>query len=175
MTLQQKLLAKKSKKGFTLVELVVVIAILAILAAIAIPMVVNIINSATTSSGDSQAGELSREAGSVYAGIKSGTINNDASKNADGTDVDFAAPKSANAGEKKAAAQDCTILEVKTYSGLNFDLGTEYWYCTHADANANIAVGDIKFSDTGAAPAYDGADFEQLSDGTTLGELYQEN
>ena len=36
MTLQQKLLAKKSKKGFTLVELVVVIAILAILAAIAI-------------------------------------------------------------------------------------------------------------------------------------------
>ena len=34
MTLQQKLLAKKSKKGFTLVELVVVIAILAILAAI---------------------------------------------------------------------------------------------------------------------------------------------
>lgn len=42
MTLQQKLLAKKSKKGFTLVELVVVIAILAILAAIAIPMVVNI-------------------------------------------------------------------------------------------------------------------------------------
>ena len=58
MTLQQKLLAKQSKKGFTLVELVVVIAILAILAAIAIPAVIGIINSATQSGGASDASTL---------------------------------------------------------------------------------------------------------------------
>ena len=39
MTMMQKVQAKKSKKGFTLVELVIVIAILAILAAIAIPVI----------------------------------------------------------------------------------------------------------------------------------------
>ena len=58
MTLQQKILAKQSKKGFTLVELVVVIAILAILAAIAIPAVIGIINSATQFSGESEAATL---------------------------------------------------------------------------------------------------------------------
>lgn len=48
-TIIEKLQAKKSKKGFTLVELVIVIAILAILAAIAIPVVISTINSANVS------------------------------------------------------------------------------------------------------------------------------
>lgn len=39
-------LMKKSKKGFTLVEIVIVVAVLAILAAIAIPVVGNVINDA---------------------------------------------------------------------------------------------------------------------------------
>ena len=45
MTMMQKVQAKRSKKGFTLVELVIVIAILAILAAIAIPVITTTINS----------------------------------------------------------------------------------------------------------------------------------
>ena len=49
MTMIQKMQAKKSKKGFTLVELVIVIAILAILAAIAIPVITTTINSSKTS------------------------------------------------------------------------------------------------------------------------------
>lgn len=55
MTVMQKLQAKRTKKGFTLVELVIVIAILAILAAIAIPVVMSIIERANTSSGKSDA------------------------------------------------------------------------------------------------------------------------
>ena len=53
-------IAKKSKKGFTLVELVVVIAILAILAAIAIPVISNTINSSKKSgaANDAQTLEL---------------------------------------------------------------------------------------------------------------------
>ena len=49
MTMMQKIQAKKSKKGFTLVELVIVIAILAILAAIAIPVITTTINSSKIS------------------------------------------------------------------------------------------------------------------------------
>ena len=49
MTMMQKVQAKKSKKGFTLVELVIVIAILAILAAIAIPVITTTINSSKMS------------------------------------------------------------------------------------------------------------------------------
>ena len=75
MTLQQKMLAKQSKKGFTLVELVVVIAILAILAAIAIPSVIGIINSASNSSGASNASQLDAACKDFYAGVVSGTIN----------------------------------------------------------------------------------------------------
>ena len=58
MTMQQKLQAKKSKKGFTLVELVIVIAILAILAAIAIPVITTTINSAKLSTMESDTASL---------------------------------------------------------------------------------------------------------------------
>ena len=75
MTLQQKLLAKQSKKGFTLVELVVVIAILAILAAIAIPAVVGIIDNATKSAKESNASMLDAAAKKLYAGVSAGSIN----------------------------------------------------------------------------------------------------
>ncbi len=53
MTMMQKIQAKKSKKGFTLVELVIVIAILAILAAIAIPVITTTINSSKISTMES--------------------------------------------------------------------------------------------------------------------------
>lgn len=173
MTLQQKLLAKKSKKGFTLVELVVVIAILAILAAIAIPMVVNIIQSATQSSGQSQAAELTRSAKDVYAGIKSGTINNTDTKNADGSVVTYAAAKAATATAKNTAAKNATIANVMTYSGLNFDISDDYYYCTATVANSNVAVGDIVYTDTGAAPTTPaGAAWNQLTTGTDLGTLF---
>ena len=76
MTLQQKLLAKQSKKGFTLVELVVVIAILGILAAIAIPAVVGIINNAQKSAKETNASELSNAVKNLYAGVSAGQITN---------------------------------------------------------------------------------------------------
>ena len=51
--MMQKVQAKRSKKGFTLVELVIVIAILAILAAIAIPVITTTINSSKLSTMES--------------------------------------------------------------------------------------------------------------------------
>lgn len=168
MTLQQKLLAKKSKKGFTLVELVVVIAILAILAAIAIPMVVNIIQSATNSSGASNASTLSQQCKNVYAGVKSGTINNDESKNSDGTAITWAAAKTATATDKQTAANGVSVQQVMTYAGLNFDISADYYFCT--TAATGVAVGDIVYSDTGSAPTVpSGAVYSQLATSTTLG------
>ena len=58
MTMMQKVQAKRSKKGFTLVELVIVIAILAILAAVAIPVITTTIKSAKLSTMESNAASL---------------------------------------------------------------------------------------------------------------------
>lgn len=177
MTLQQKLLAKKSKKGFTLVELVVVIAILAILAAIAIPMVVNIIQSASNSSGASNAATLSQQCKNVYAGVKSGAINNDESTNSDGSAITWAAAKTATATAKQTAANGVTVAQVMTYSGLNFDIdgqngaNGDYYYCT--TAATGVAVGDIVYSDTGSAPTTPAnAAYGNLKTTVTLGTIY---
>lgn len=57
-TVMQKLQAKQSKKGFTLVELVIAIAIIAILASIAIPVIISTINSADKSTLESDAATI---------------------------------------------------------------------------------------------------------------------
>jgi|GEM_PF-729912 len=139
MTLQQKLLAKQSKKGFTLVELVVVIAILGILAAIAIPAVVGIINSANKSSGDSDAATLNNELSTYYAGIKTGSINkNDAGTGKkvtvtpDATELAKLDANSSNTA-RKAAAQKCTVAGCLQYAGLYDSL------------NAKITGGDFVY------------------------------
>ena len=128
MTLQQKMLAKQSKKGFTLVELVVVIAILAILAAIAIPAVIGIINSASESQGASDASTLNSAVKTFYAGVQSGTINA-TSKNSDGSDVscsDQTAPeKGASQSVRQKAADNSTVKEAAKYSGLYTDKMTD--------------------------------------------------
>lgn len=72
MTIIQKLHAKRSKKGFTLVELVIVIAILAILAAIAIPVVASVITSANESADKSDAATLDLACKSYYAKVEAG-------------------------------------------------------------------------------------------------------
>ena len=148
MTLQQKMLAKQSKKGFTLVELVVVIAILAILAAIAIPAVIGIINSASESQGASDASTLNSAVKTFYAGIQSGTINQ-ASKDSSGDDVTVAG-SNANVPEKGAspsvrqdAAEAATVEDAAKYSGLYTDK-------TNDDKNLAdfyvVADGTIKFA-----------------------------
>ncbi len=114
MTLQQKLLAKQSKKGFTLVELVVVIAILGILAAIAIPAVIGIINSANESQAKTDAASLSAACKNYYAEIIAGTINQDNT----GGSKDSLPAKNASAATKKNAAYSCTVRGAMQYYGL---------------------------------------------------------
>lgn len=70
MTIIQKLQAKKSKKGFTLVELVIVIAILAILAAIAIPVVNSVITTANDNTFRSNVQTMDLVCKEVSAGLK---------------------------------------------------------------------------------------------------------
>ena len=114
MTLQQKMLAKQSKKGFTLVELVVVIAILGILAAIAIPAVIGIINSANESQAKTDAASLSAACKNYYAEIIAGTIN---STNKGGSS-DTLPAKNASAASKKTTAGSCTVKGAMEYYGL---------------------------------------------------------
>ena len=118
MTLQQKLLAKKSKKGFTLVELVVVIAILGILAAIAIPAVIGIINSAQASQRKSDAASIDSAANDFYASVVSGVVHaGNAGKLTDPTSPLPAA--TASASDRKTAAGDLTVKDALIYNGLD--------------------------------------------------------
>lgn len=168
MTLQQKMLAKQSKKGFTLVELVVVIAILAILAAIAIPAVIGIINSATTSAGESDASTLNNGCKTVYSGVKSGTITNE-DKNNDGTAITWAAAKGADNKTRTAAAKAVTVAQVQKYNGTSLSVA-DFYYATSDHDDVHISKGTITFWDgNGTQPT--GADAE-LATTTTLGTLY---
>ena len=168
MTLQQKMLAKQSKKGFTLVELVVVIAILAILAAIAIPAVIGIINSATKSAGESDASTLNNGCKTVYSGVKSGTITTE-DKNNDGSAIDWAAAKGADNKTRTSKAKLVTVAQVQKYNGTS--LSTNDFYYASSDHNdVHISKGTITFWDgNGDRPT--GADAD-LADDTTLGTLY---
>ena len=169
MTLQQKMLAKQSKKGFTLVELVVVIAILAILAAVAIPAVIGIINSATQSAGASDASTLNNACKTVYSGVKSGTITNE-DKNNDGSAIGWAAAKGASNKARGEAANKVTVADVQKYNGtsLSYD---DLWYASSDHNDVHITKGTIVFWDGQGATAPTGAD-ESLEEGTTLGDLY---
>ena len=168
MTLQQKLLAKQSKKGFTLVELVVVIAILAILAAIAIPAVIGIINSATTSAGESDASTLNNGCKTVYSGVKSGTITKE-DKNNDGTAITWAAAKGASNKDRTLAASKVTVEQVQKYNGTSLSVA-DFYYATSDHTDVHISKGTIVFWDgNGTKPK---AAEAQLTDKTTLGTLY---
>ena len=161
MTLQQKLLAKQRKKGFTLVELVVVIAILGILAAIAIPAVIGIINSANESQAKTDAASLSAACKNYYAEIIAGTIN---SSNTGGS-KDTLPAKNASAATKKSTAYNCTVKGAMQYYGLT-DLtskvadfvgdpatGTIYAKVDgnkSANATVNITVNDAADSNSGS-------------------------
>lgn len=141
MTLQEKMLAKQSKKGFTLVELVVVIAILAILAAIAIPAVVSIISSATVSQGQSDASTLNNAVKEFYSGVYSGSINATSYTTALSTALP-AAGASATSREKVAAT--LTVADAQKYSGIAIDC-EDMVFCT--TAAKSVTVGTIMYKD----------------------------
>ena len=115
MTLQQKMLAKQSKKGFTLVELVVVIAILGILAAIAIPAVIGIINSANESQLKTDAATVDAACKDYYAEVVSGTIN---AANPGKVTTDTLPAGNAAPGVRKTAALACTVQGALEYAGV---------------------------------------------------------
>ncbi len=173
MTLQQKMLAKQSKKGFTLVELVVVIAILAILAAIAIPAVIGIINSASQSSAESDAATLDQACKNTYAGVVSGTINNTNCNAKLKSNANMPAATAANSA-KKSYAKLLTVQDAAIQNGLESRITKEYI------ANFSYLTSDgtiVSKDSTAAANAGDNkvdftADDSATGLKTTLGALY---
>lgn len=168
MTLQQKMLAKQSKKGFTLVELVVVIAILAILAAIAIPAVIGIINSASNSAGASDASTMNNACKTVYSGVKSGSITTKSKDNA-GNECTWAAEEGASNSKRTEAAKAVTMAQVQGYNGTSLSY-EDLHYATSDHDEAHITKGTIVFWD-GEGDKPTGAD-TPLTDSTKLGDLY---
>ena len=117
MTLQQKLLAKQSKKGFTLVELVVVIAILGILAAIAIPAVIGIVNSANESQAKTDAAALNTAVNTLFTEVDAGTVNS--SNKGSIKDTNSLLPAAGvSASARRKAALKLTLQEAMEYQNL---------------------------------------------------------
>lgn len=169
MTLQQKLLAKQSKKGFTLVELVVVIAILAILAAIAIPSVIGIIQNASQSATSTEAGELDRACKNFFALVKSGQVGKN-SKNPDGSSVAVTTDLTSSDSARETAAKAATIEMAAKYAGINPKYDDCVYYTQTEAVAANVAAGTIvnKNVDGNARTDATGA----VSKTVTLGTLY---
>ena len=173
MTLQQKLLAKQSKKGFTLVELVVVIAILAILAAIAIPAVVGIIDNAQKSAKNSNAAALDGAAKKLYAGVTAGSINASTPANERGglgTANLPAATDSTSTKKSKAAA--LSVYDAVLYAGLKSAFDSEncndYGYST---ADGTIVYFNGLSSDAQSGYTQFAADEAPSATSTTAGSF----
>ena len=182
MTLQQKLLAKQSKKGFTLVELVVVIAILAILAAIAIPAVVGIIDNAQTSAKSANAAGLDGAAKKLYAGVTAGSIHkNTADSELGGLAADKTTKlpaKNDATATKRSKANALTIDDAINYGGLATTFANEntgdYVFSTK-DGTIVYKSKDIADGDVGDAAATRGTKkYQKIADNwaTTLGTIY---
>ncbi len=157
MTLQQKLLAKQSKKGFTLVELVVVIAILGILAAIAIPAVIGIINSANESQAKSDASSVNAACKNLYAEVIAGTVN---ASNAGKIVATSKLPAAdAKASDRKTKALSLTVNEALEYAGLT---------------NLGNKVGDFVYDSKGDGTIYADVDKSKPTNtpGTTTAATY---
>lgn len=164
MTLQQKLLAKQSKKGFTLVELVVVIAILGILAAIAIPAVIGIINSANESQAKTDAATLDAACKDYYAEVVAGTINQTANGKITDTTEKGLLPKATDgASARKSAAAKITIKGALMYAGVESNLKDKLGDFTY-DADGTIFA-KVDKSRTASATA------KTLTLATPLGDL----
>lgn len=165
MTFQQKILAKQSKKGFTLVELVVVIAILAILAAVAIPMVTGIINSATTSAKESDASTLNQACKTFMTSVASGTITTETVSAAGITYSGTALPsKSSTQTAKNSIANSLKVADACDYNGLTGvkDAITDFGYINGGTGSATIVYAA---SATGTVTAFTDAN-------TTLSTIY---
>lgn len=161
MTLQQKMLAKQSKKGFTLVELVVVIAILAILAAIAIPAIVGIINNANESQKKTDASTVDNACKSYYAAIVAGSLN---SSSADASKTNDTLPAAnAAANVRKSTALNCTVGGALDWNGTSTLKGklSDFAY----DAKGNIFSATDEAHTTGAFTPFSG----QTPENTTFG------
>ena len=160
MTLQQKLLAKKSKKGFTLVELVVVIAILAVLAAIAIPAVIGIINSASQSSTETDAASIDSACKNYQAAITAGTVNQ-ANKPTALANYTLPAANASNNARSTYANSTATLQEAMQWDGIWDRLSSK------------VTGGDFGYAEGTVVAAVDGngSVLTQTANGATITQI----
>lgn len=113
MTMSDRIVRKKSKRAFTLVELVIVIAILAVLAAVAIPIITSSINSARISTMESNSATvemLIKEAINTYEANIS---------------MDYNGKSVTNATVKDVLIQngvDTSVMDVKQINGMEYSI-----------------------------------------------------
>jgi len=131
---------KKSKKGFTLIELMIVVAIIGILAAIAIPKFADLIRKSSEGASKGNLGAL-RSALSIYYGDMEGVYP--------------AAPDSLTIGGKYLSAvpvakapnyhPDTSVAALGAASALD---GTGGWWYTNVNTDANFGSVSVNCTHT---------------------------
>lgn len=163
MTLQQKMLAKNSKKAFTLVELVVVIAVLGILAAIAIPMITGITQNATASARETEAASLNQACKTFFISVSAGTITSE-SVSGNGVTYSTTIPSKNSAQFKKDdAANKLLVKDAAYHNGLD-DVYKNISDFGYIDGNSSSAK--IVYKDTATGTV------SNITDSTKLSDIY---
>lgn len=145
---------KKSKKGFTLVELIVVIAILAIIAAVAIPTTIAYIGSSERGTAYSNAGTVLRQVQNNANDLRNLTIGTADGESSDVL-VDILTKTMANPAEtvdKVEVREDGTII---VYTTVPHDDDSDYTTTVVTTDNV-VATGEagVKMTAAGGDTVY---------------------
>ena len=116
----------------------------------------------------SYASTLNNACKTAYAGVVSGTIT-DSSKNADGSSCYWAASKSSSVSTRKSAAQNMTVSNAMSYSGVKDIDPSEFVYVS--TGTSDYSQGTILYKNDPVISS-NNLKVSSLSSSTRLGRLY---
>ncbi len=127
----RSMMAKRNRKGFTLIELMIVVAIIGILAAVAIPAFMKYIRRSKTSEATMNVRKLFDSSVSYYQeehADRAGAILARQFPVTQGLTPGDPSDEACDAGNSKKAAPDAAVWRTPTWQALNFSVDDPHYY-----------------------------------------------